>query len=94
MNPTWSSRVAVPDCPLIGRVSFVWKVGQASTRTVFFRVSFPIPSPFIDDWAVYRAHEVRVVTGLATDPVLQKRIIASMRPKIPKVGAGLSGRSF
>jgi len=34
----------------------------------YFRVQFPPRSPFLDDWAVYRAHEVAMYTEQPTCP--------------------------
>jgi hypothetical protein len=96
-DPTWNSRVRTCD-NLIGRVSFIWKVkgapasgparpstlnSQPSTR-FYYRVSFGIPSPYFDHWAVYRQHEVTVITALDADPAVKKSIVNSLRPKMPK----------
>ena len=47
-------RVTVPDCPLTGRVNMIWKT--ATSR--WCRVQFPPHSPFVDDWSVWRDHEL------------------------------------
>jgi hypothetical protein len=47
-------------------------------------VSFGIPSPYFDHWAVYRQHEVTVITALDADPAVKKSIVNSLRPKMPK----------
>ena len=45
-------RVAVAETPLVGVVNAVYAGGT------HFRVRFPLGSPYLDDWAVFRAHEV------------------------------------
>jgi hypothetical protein len=102
LSPTWNSRVRTCD-NLLGRISFIWPAlhsaqrdggelrtlnPQPSTR-LYFRVSFGIPSPYFDHWAVYRQHEVTLLRGnevplrSVISPVIQA-VVASMRPRIPK----------
>jgi hypothetical protein len=81
--PTWQDRVRTCD-NLLGRISFVWELHPPCSR-VYFRVSFGIPSPYFDHWAVYRQHEVTVITALDAAPEVKKSVVASMRPKIPKI---------
>jgi hypothetical protein len=82
---TWNNRVRTCD-NLLGRISFVWPVAQTSRSVcrVYFRVSFGIPSPYFDHWAVYRQHEVTIITALDANPEIKKSVVDSMRPKIPK----------
>jgi hypothetical protein len=86
--PTWQDRVRTCD-NLLGRISFVWEVRVSRFKVqgskFYFRVSFGIPSPYFDHWAVYRQHEVTVITALDAAPEVKKSIVNSMRPKIPKL---------
>jgi hypothetical protein len=93
-DPAWNSRVRTCD-NLIGRISFIWKIKPDAKRqnvsafslqpsAFFYRVSFGIPSPYFDHWAVYRQHEVTVITALDADPAVKQSIVNSLRPKIPK----------
>jgi hypothetical protein len=59
-------------------------VFHGARPSTYFRVSFGIPSPYFDHWAVYRQHEVTVITALDADPAVKKSIVNSLRPKIPK----------
>ena len=48
----------------------------------YFRVQFPPRSPFIGDWAVYRAGEIALV--IERPKLANVNIVAIMRPKFPR----------
>jgi hypothetical protein len=52
------------------------------TSAVYFRVQFPPRSPFIGDWAVYRAGEIALV--IERPKLANVNIVAIMRPKFPR----------
>jgi len=52
------------------------------TAAVYFRVQFPPRSPFIGDWAVYRAGEIALV--IERPKLANVNIVAIMRPKFPR----------
>jgi hypothetical protein len=75
MTPTWNDRVLTCD-GLTGRISFIWPALHSAQRdggevhqsnpsihqsAFYYRVSFGIPSPYLDHWAVYRQHEVTLL---------------------------------
>ena len=76
-------RVTACDCLMTGRISRVWK-SQPSTLNpqLFYRVQFPPRSPFIDDWAVYREHELAEI--IEKLKLTNLNIVDAMRPKLPK----------
>lgn len=47
--------VTACDTPLRGRITMAY---GKQNGTAYFRVQFPARSPFLDDWAVYREHEL------------------------------------
>jgi hypothetical protein len=55
---------------------------HASRITLYFRVQFPPRSPFIGDWAVYRAGEIALV--IERPKLANVNIVAIMRPKFPR----------
>ncbi len=62
-------RVRVPECDLAGIITAVFNL-EPSTRNPsppYYRVHFPITSPFVENWAVYRAHEVTRAPAKAND---------------------------
>jgi len=75
----FGSPVTTCDCLLTGRVTMIWFVPPPDART-YYRIQFPPHSPFLDDWAVYRAHEVAAV--IESPPLIN--IVALMRPKVPR----------
>jgi hypothetical protein len=50
--------------------------------SVYFRVQFPPRSPFIGDWAVYRAGELALLIDRVK--LTNINIVAIMRPKFPR----------
>jgi hypothetical protein len=52
------------------------------TSAVYYRVQFPPRSPFIGDWAVYRAGEIALV--IERPKLANINIVAIMRPKFPR----------
>jgi hypothetical protein len=83
---TFGSRVTTCDCLLTGRISMVWKSPPdlrppAAGFWPYYRVHFPPRSPFLDDWAVYRAHEVALY--MEQPPLVNLNVVNLMRPKVP-----------
>ena len=86
----FGSPVTTCDCLLTGRVTMIWFVPPRAPRPqtpvqtpdarTYYRIQFPPHSPFLDDWAVYRAHEVAAV--IESPPLI--KIVALMRPKVPR----------
>ena len=95
---TFGSRVTACDCLMIGRVNMVWKVGSGGLglgsgvtspdakshppSPIYFRVQFPPRSPFIGDWAVYRADEIALF--VERPKLTNVNVVAIMRPKFPR----------
>ena len=82
----WGDRVAVCDCARPGRVTFIWDIPpEARARNPapkYYRVEFAMGSPFIGDYAIYRAGEL---TPWIEKPALTDlNVVDAMRPKIPK----------
>ena len=50
--------------------------------SVYFRVQFPPRSPFIGDWAVYRADEIALF--VERPKLTNVNVVAIMRPKFPR----------
>jgi len=81
---TFGSRVTACDCLMVGRVNMVWNVSPLSPlpSPVYYRVQFPPRSPFIGDWAVYRASELALLIDRVK--LTNINIVAIMRPKFPR----------
>ena len=88
MKIQFGSRVTTCDCLLTGRVTMIWPLPAThhpppiTHHFPYFRVQFPPRSPFLDDWAVYRAHEVALLNE--SPPLTDLNIVALMRPKVPR----------
>ena len=87
MKIQFGSHVTTCDCLLTGRITMIWHSPpipkpQTSYPRTYFRVQFPPRSPFLDDWAVYRAHEVALLNE--SPPLTDLNIVALMRPKVPR----------
>jgi hypothetical protein len=52
------------------------------TSAVYYRVQFPPRSPFIGDWAVYRADEIALF--VERPKLTNVNVVAIMRPKFPR----------
>ena len=51
------------------------------TSAVYYRVQFPPRSPFIGDWAVYRAGEIALY--IERPKLTNVNVVDLMRPKVP-----------
>jgi hypothetical protein len=90
MPITFGSHVTTCDCRITGRVNMIWPPPKVQNPTPsalknwpYYRVQFPPCSPFLDDWAVYRAHEIAL--RIEPPPLTNLNIVDHMRPKVPRV---------
>ena len=86
VNMVWKVRQCAPPARAQGEIPHSSSTKPTSDLRpptfVYFRVQFPPRSPFIGDWAVYRAGEIALV--IERPKLANVNIVAIMRPKFPR----------